>query len=54
MATYPEYQEPICKGIMEAMEEDSGILIKDCLDKCPLLDSFLKGSQRMNPEMYSG
>lgn len=53
IATYQEYQEPLRKEIMEAMAKNDGILSKNCLDKCLLLDSFLKESQRMNPEIYS-
>lgn len=52
LAARPEFQEPIREEIMASLAENNGVLTKASLDKCHLLDSFLKESQRMNPEVY--
>lgn len=53
LAAMPEYQDPIRTEVQTALDQNNGILTRDALYKCHLLDSFLKESQRMNPLLYS-
>lgn len=53
LAARPEYQDPIRTEVKAALAKNNGVLTKDALYQCTILDSFLKESQRMNPEVFS-
>lgn len=53
LAARPEYQDPIRTEVKAALDKNNGVLTKDALYQCTILDSFLKESQRMNPEVFS-
>ncbi|KAF1982729.1 cytochrome P450 [Aulographum hederae CBS 113979] len=52
LALQSEYQKPLREELKHALKESGGDLSKDALHKCHLLDSFLKESQRCNPEIF--
>lgn len=48
LAARPEYIEPLREEMVNAIEEDGGVLKKTTLNKLMKLDSFMKESARMN------